>query len=208
MTVQDFVNTYTGKAVDFDGAFGAQCVDLIQFYNRDVVGGARLTGNAKDIFGQDSANYAWIKNTVSGIPPVGSLVVYGSEVGGGYGDVCISLGGNTSTFTGFGQNYPYGSVSHSVARNYTGMIGWGVPKNNVNASVSGGTAEAIREVNVRVAPNTGSASGGSQKLTAGQTFTYSSKVTGENVSQNGVTTNVWYHSTKGNYVWAGNCRDV
>ena len=37
MTVSEFAVKYQGKAVDFDKAFGAQCVDLFRQYCQDVV---------------------------------------------------------------------------------------------------------------------------------------------------------------------------
>ncbi len=36
MTLTHFVKKYNGKKVDFDGAFGAQCVDLFRQYNKEV----------------------------------------------------------------------------------------------------------------------------------------------------------------------------
>lgn len=37
--------------VDYDGAWGDQCVDLVQQYNKVIVGGPFLTGQAaKDIW--------------------------------------------------------------------------------------------------------------------------------------------------------------
>lgn len=81
-----------------------------------------------------------------------------------------------------------------------------------SAPKKGGTAQAIRQSNVRRAPNlTGTLvkqPDGNYYLSPGQTFQYSAKVYGQWVNQNGVNTNVWYHSTKGNYVWAGNLKDV
>lgn len=72
----------------------------------------------------------------------------------------------------------------------------------------GGTAEAIRVTNVRVAPNTGAALGGSRQLQPGQTFGFSALVHGELVNQNGVSSDLWYHSNVGNYVWSGNCKTL
>lgn len=72
----------------------------------------------------------------------------------------------------------------------------------------GGRAMAKRVANVRSAPNTSAPLSGSMTLSPGQYFDYTAKVTGETVSQNGVRTNVWYHSTRGNYVWGGNLEDV
>lgn len=73
---------------------------------------------------------------------------------------------------------------------------------------TGGTARAVRVANVRVAPDTGAPLGGSRQLQPGQTFAYTELVHGQTVSQNGVTTDLWYHSRVGNYVWSGNCEKV
>ncbi len=67
-----------------------------------------------------------------------------------------------------------------------------------------GTAEAINTANVRTAPNTSAPLGGSMTLAPGDQFNYSAKVYGESVSGN----NIWYRSTKGNFVWSGNVKDV
>ena len=37
MTLEEFVETYNGKKVDYDGHYGAQCVDLFRQYCKDVL---------------------------------------------------------------------------------------------------------------------------------------------------------------------------
>lgn len=37
MTLEEFINKNMGKKVDFDGAYGAQCVDLFRQYCKDVL---------------------------------------------------------------------------------------------------------------------------------------------------------------------------
>lgn len=64
----------------------------------------------------------------------------------------------------------------------------------------GGTATVKSECYVRTAPTTTAPLGGSQVLYPGNTFQYSEKVAGQSVGGN----NIWYHSTRGNYVWSGN----
>lgn len=64
----------------------------------------------------------------------------------------------------------------------------------------GGTAKVLRVCNVRTAPRVNAPLGGSKQLNPGETFQYSAKVYGDSVNGN----NLWYHSTKGNYVWSGN----
>ena len=56
MTLEEFVKKYKGKHVDFDGVYGAQCVDLFRQYAKECLGikehtGACSTsGGAKDLF--------------------------------------------------------------------------------------------------------------------------------------------------------------
>lgn len=56
MTLIEFIEKYQGKKVDFDGAYGAQCVDLFRQYTKDVLGirehtgPCATTGGAIDLF--------------------------------------------------------------------------------------------------------------------------------------------------------------
>lgn len=56
MTIEQFVKKYNGKKVDYDGVYGAQCVDLFRQYTKEGLGipvhtGACATsGGAKDLF--------------------------------------------------------------------------------------------------------------------------------------------------------------
>jgi hypothetical protein len=49
---QGWINSNMNRYMDFDGQFGAQCVDVFQYYNRDVVGGPQVWGNGKDYWPQ------------------------------------------------------------------------------------------------------------------------------------------------------------
>ena len=205
MTLDQFTAKFNNKAVDFDGAYGAQCVDLVQFYNRDVVGGARFSGNAKDLFGQLPDKYTWVRNSLFGVPPAGAVLVWGSSVGGGYGDVAIAQpGSNTWSINAFGQNFPYNTPSRFQKRNYSGIIGWGIPKVNVQPATGGGRWQAIRTTNVRTAPSISAPFGGSKVLYTGQWFDAVGTVAGDSVGGN----NVWVKSTRGNYTWSGNLKRI
>lgn len=49
MNYQEFINYYNGKAIDYDGAAGVQCIDLVKLYLNKVFGlTAGAWGNAKD----------------------------------------------------------------------------------------------------------------------------------------------------------------
>lgn len=56
MTLIEFIEKYQGKKVDFDGAYGAQCVDLFRQYTKEVLGirehtgPCATTGGAIDLF--------------------------------------------------------------------------------------------------------------------------------------------------------------
>lgn len=53
MTLDDFVKFYEGKQVDFDKAFGSQCVDLFRQYSKEVLDIPEHTGvveGAKDLY--------------------------------------------------------------------------------------------------------------------------------------------------------------
>jgi len=88
MNLQEFVNKYRGKLVDFDGAFGAQCVDLARQYCQDVWGfNKRLESvdGASDFFFKHDKRPVQKELcrcvTYSGttLPPVGSLVIFKSS---------------------------------------------------------------------------------------------------------------------------------
>lgn len=38
MNYQEFINTYNGKSIDYDGVSGVQCVDLAKMYLDKVFG--------------------------------------------------------------------------------------------------------------------------------------------------------------------------
>ena len=56
MTLEEFVKKYNGKKVDYDGVYGAQCVDLFRQYTKEVLdvkehtGPCATSGGAKDLF--------------------------------------------------------------------------------------------------------------------------------------------------------------
>lgn len=142
MTFQEFIDKWNGKAADFDGFYGPQCVDLFNFYNRDVVGAGRLytptTGGAADLWndfsGPGASAYRKIENTPTGVPMRGDVVIWRANqknVTGPAGHVGIFMAGDVNSFTSFDQNYPTGSLSHpQFHRNYAGVLGWLRPLSN------------------------------------------------------------------------------
>lgn len=91
-----WINSNNGRYHDYDGAYGAQCVDLYNFYVTGFVGGnpnqSRVVG-AKDIWNNYDAG-AMTRIAASQRPQQGDIVVWGSSWGGGYGHVGIVAGVN------------------------------------------------------------------------------------------------------------------
>lgn len=95
MSLEEFVKKYIGKKVDFDGAFGAQCVDLFRQYNKDVWGNPHTGAveGAKDLY----LNYESMPNEVEYLkkvntPFVGDVVIFGATTSNKYGHVGIIVG--------------------------------------------------------------------------------------------------------------------
>lgn len=131
MNFDDFYNRNNGKFLDFDGWYGAQCVDLVQFWSQ-ALGGPRFTGDAKDIAGQTHGFYTWIANSPTAVPQKGDIVVWDGGYNGGPGHVAIATGwGSTSIFEVFEQNNPTGSNAHLGRHNYNHVAGW-LHKEGVN----------------------------------------------------------------------------
>jgi hypothetical protein len=134
--MQDFINQNNGKQVDLDG-FPAyqpfQCYDLANKWSL-ANGYGRFGGlNASDIFGQQPQNYTWVRNSPTGVPPAGAVVVWDGGINNGPGHVAIATGGgDTNTFVSLDQNWNQPRVG-LVRHDYNHVIGWGIPKNNVTA---------------------------------------------------------------------------
>lgn len=87
ISVEQFVSKYNGTSVDFDKKYGAQCVDLFNFYNSEVVGapfiGTPRTGGARDLYEVDSPVRAQYYKKLSADSQLqtGDVLVYGEPNG-------------------------------------------------------------------------------------------------------------------------------
>lgn len=99
MNYSEFEAKYLGKAVDFDGTAGVQCVDLVDQYLKDCFGieGVWCNG-AKDLYNNFSSYPALVKafdrvpNTPDLIVREGDIVIWG---GGSWGHTGIGTGHGT-----------------------------------------------------------------------------------------------------------------
>lgn len=95
MTLAEFIKKYIGKKVDFDGAFGAQCVDLFRQYNRDVWDNPHtgVVEGAKDLFlnfDKMPEEKKFLKIVES--PYVGDVIVWGPTEKNPFGHVGMLVG--------------------------------------------------------------------------------------------------------------------
>lgn len=87
ISVQEFVKRYNQKSVDFDKQYGAQCVDLFNFYNTEVVGapfiGTPITMGARDLYEVDSKvrNEHYKRLAADSQLQTGDVLVYGPPQG-------------------------------------------------------------------------------------------------------------------------------
>lgn len=135
MNYSEFVAAYNGKATDYDGAYGAQCVDLIKLYLDKVFGiKAGSWGDAK-YYWIDYPKHAElvkefdrISNTASFVPKQGDIMVWDGNKGSGSGHIAICTGeGTTSYFYSYDQNWN-GKEMHKVKHDYDDVYGVLRPK--------------------------------------------------------------------------------
>jgi len=113
MNHQEFVDKYKGKLVDFDGLYGAQCVDLVRQYMKEVWGFTRqpegVIGAADFFFKHNErpiqrelCNCTHYTGTIQ--PPVGSLVIFKPSGTNRYGHIAICIEAEWNFMTVFEQD--------------------------------------------------------------------------------------------------------
>jgi hypothetical protein len=124
MTTKEFFNKWNGKGIDFDHYYGFQCMDLAHQYavevnNCDIPSAPA----AKDVWDKACPGYDKIKNTPTGVPQLGDIVIWGTAIGA-YGHIAVFSEGNANSFISYEQNWPINSLCHFQNHNYTGVLGW------------------------------------------------------------------------------------
>lgn len=133
MTYNQFTKKYLGRYVDYDGSFGAQCVDLMRQYSKEVHEFAPYIaiptrGNAKDIFRNFRTNkyYTKILNAPTNMPKQGDIVFWGTYpfITGFAGHVAIVESADVRNLVVYQQNYPTGRPCNFRKFDYRGVMGW------------------------------------------------------------------------------------
>ena len=133
MTVKSFFDAYEGLWIESSSIDNVgtrdQCVDVFRVYNKKVVGGNDMGGNAVDYWTNYPTDfYDKIPNTPTGVPQLGDVMVWGTNYGTyGHIAVCTDIA-DTKGFTSFDQNDPLKSKCHYQPHTYTGLLGWLRPK--------------------------------------------------------------------------------
>lgn len=152
MELQEFIKKWIGKKCDFDGAYGGQCVDLFRMYLQEVLKVPQpngVTGAADfwDKFESDPALYSKfdkIKNTPSGVPQAGDVIIWSKKAGKGYGHIAIFIEGDAKSFKSFDQNWPTLSKCTQTNHTYTNVLGWLRPNQPViSATTLAGEIKAL-----------------------------------------------------------------
>ena len=113
MTLEEFILKYNGIPVDFDGAYGPQCVDIFRQYCHDVLGiphtgACSTTGGAIDLYNDyakmplENKYFTKIKN-LKIIKP-GDVAIWNKTATNKYGHVAVCIGSLNSFLIVFEQN--------------------------------------------------------------------------------------------------------
>lgn len=140
MSIQDFIDYWTGKFCDFDKGGSYECVDIMRQFIQDVLKlpGYSLhtlgaTGGAKDLFlkfaDSDAKNYTKITNNPTNVPNPGDIIVFKTSLllpwlYGVKGHVGIVKEASVMKVIYFCQNYPTGHSCQLISSNYKDCLGW------------------------------------------------------------------------------------
>jgi len=135
MTLTEFVKKYLGRKIDFDGYYGGQFVDLYRQYVKEVLEFPQSpgVGGAAEIWDTaDPEYYDFINYEPTAIPQIGDIVIWNRKAGGGFGHVAVFVEGTVDWFNSFDQNWPTLNKCTITTHDYTNVIGWLRPKENMN----------------------------------------------------------------------------
>lgn len=134
-----WVKSQVGQYIDVDGAYGAQCVDLIMAYY-EYLGVSRVSGNGAD-YATNALPSGWSR-VQGGTPQPGDILVYSANSSNPYGHVAIY----ESTYSTYHQNFNSHSYVEKVTYAYNGLTNayWGYIRPNwSNGNVPHGCVDSI-----------------------------------------------------------------
>jgi hypothetical protein len=138
--VDVWVGNVNGRAIDMDGAFGAQCVDLANHYHMYAVGGSSMVfANGNQWFTNAPAS---LYDKVGGAGAKGDIACWNAFYGGGYGHVAIVLQDLGNSLKVMTQN-PGGAHVDTLSKQ--GLQGYLRPKkfNSTSGNTSRGPVKVV-----------------------------------------------------------------
>lgn len=135
MTLNEFINFYENKKVDFDGCYGFQCVDLFRQYSKEVLNIQEHTGavvGAKDLFinfdkMEKMKKYFEKINNVK----AGDIVIFDKTLKNEFGHVAIVVYASKKSLVVFEQNgFEQSKGAYLTIRDYKNILGFLRGKNN------------------------------------------------------------------------------
>lgn len=108
MTLDEFVKNYEGRQIDFDRAYGSQCVDVFRQYSKEVLQIREHTGTvegAKDLYLKYNSMPKMITYFQKVFTPhKGDIVVFNKSETNKYGHVAIVLYATNKSIVVFEQD--------------------------------------------------------------------------------------------------------
>lgn len=141
MLFDTWVKSRLGKKTDFDGVYGAQCVDEIKDYaacvlevKPEAVGDAWSYYENYNKYPYLYKNFDRIPNTATFVPKKGDIVVWSKRLNGNWGHVAVATGeGNVNSFYSYDQNWTgHNDPMTKIHHNYDYVLGVLRPKNQKN----------------------------------------------------------------------------
>lgn len=129
MTLDEFIKKYEQKQVDYDKAFGAQCVDLFRQYSKEVLNISQHTGaveGAKDLyinFDEMPLMDKYFQKVYT--PQKGDIAIFDGNKSNKYGHVAIVLYVTNKTIIVFEQDgYNQEKGCHFGMWDYSRLLGF------------------------------------------------------------------------------------
>jgi len=127
MGIQDFLQfllQYFGIKCGNTPQNTGQCVGEVSLW-MDKLGIQHEWGDAKDLLNNaDATKFDVIKNTPTGFPHCGDIIVWGSTWGAGSGHTALVIVADANNVIVLEQNNPAGSPPIVGKHTYSGVLGW------------------------------------------------------------------------------------
>lgn len=132
-----WAQSQVGKAIDYDGCYGAQCVDLVKAYYA-YLGVSPVRGNGID-YADNALPSGWTR-VKGGTPQAGDILVYSGNSSNPYGHVGIYESDRVT----YHQNFEGRQYVNRVTYRYDGMTNpyWGYIRPNWKSESGSGVAQS------------------------------------------------------------------